>query len=324
MVSKILVTGAAGFIGYEVCRQLLSSGASVVGIDDMNNHYNPVLKVARRDKLLSDFDRFIFKRYDINNERQLDEVFRKHNIVAVINLAARAGVRNSVINPGIYLETNTVGVLNILEKMRKYGVKKLVQASTSSVYGDGADTFTETDNISKPLSPYAATKIGAEAMCHAYNQIHWMDISILRFFTVYGPWGRPDLSILRFIKWISNNEPVRLAGDGSQKRDFTFVSDVARAVVGSANLSGWNVMNIGNSNPVSVSEVIYMISSMVGQPAKIKHEKIEKADIMRTNADTSEAYRLLGWYPSVGIVSGLRQTIDWYDNHSEIVDSAID
>jgi len=229
-MNKILVTGAAGFIGWKTSQKLLEAGRPVIGVDNMNDYYDVTLKTRRLEELQKT-EGFTFYLSDIENLASMDTIFRDNKIDAVINLAARAGVRYSIENPHVYMSTNAQGVLNLLELMRKYGVRKLVHASTSSLYAGQKMPFTEELPVNTPISPYAASKKASEAMAYAYHYLFDLDISVLRYFTVYGPAGRPDMSIFRFIKWIDEGKPLELFGDGTQSRDFTYIDDIASGTI---------------------------------------------------------------------------------------------
>ena len=246
----ILLTGAAGFIGWETGRKLLADGMRVVGVDNMNDYYDVRLKEHRIADLKAR-EGFSFYQADIEDIQALDAIFRDNRIDAIINLAARAGVRYSIENPFVYMGTNANGTLNLLELMRKHEVKKIVLASTSSLYAGQKMPFSEDLPVNTPISPYAASKKAAEAMLYAYHYLFGIDASIVRYFTVYGPAGRPDMSIFRFIKWVDEGSELVLYGDGSQSRDFTFVSDIAEGTVKALKPVGFEVINLGNSTPTS-------------------------------------------------------------------------
>jgi len=344
-MSTYLVTGAAGFIASKVCEFLLAEGHTVVGIDNLNDYYDVRLKDYRLSRLLgindwqpghdskvstfispasypdlqspnSDLrsERFTFRYLDIESLPALDALFAEFRFDAVFNLAARAGVRYSMENPHIYLSTNTHGTLNILEYMRKYGVKKQVLASTSSLYAGCRMPFTEDLPVNTPLSPYAATKKGAELMAYSYHKLYGLDTTIVRYFTVFGPAGRPDMSVFRFIKWIDQGDPIELFGDGSQSRDFTYVDDIARGTILAAKPLGYEIINLGGgNNPINLQVVIAFIEKALGKKAAIAGKPFHVADIMETWADISKAGRLLGWVPEVSPEVGFQRTVDWYN-----------
>ena len=257
-MKTILLTGAAGFIGFETAKILLEQGYTVIGIDNLNDYYDVRLKEHRRSKL--DHKNFIFQQVDIEDKAKLKKIFDTYKFEAVINLAARAGVRYSMENPDVYMSTNAQGTLNLLEEMRSHGIKKMVLASTSSLYAGQEMPFLESLPVNTPISPYAASKKAAEVMAYSYHYLYGMDISVVRYFTVYGPAGRLDMSIFRFIRWIDEGKAIELFGDGSQSRDFTFVSDIAKGTVKALKPVGYEIINLGGgNNPVSMNTVIKMI-----------------------------------------------------------------
>jgi UDP-glucuronate 4-epimerase len=320
----ILVTGAAGFIGSATSRRLLEAGFSVVGIDNLNDYYDVRLKQHRLDGLKTDAN-FTFLQADIESVDQMEAIFRDHTIDAVINLAARAGVRYSLRNPLVYMNTNANGTLNLLEMMRKHGAKKIVLASTSSLYAGQEMPFSEELPVNTPISPYAASKKAAEMVAYTYHYLYGVDVSILRYFTVYGPAGRPDMSIFRFIKWIDVGEDLVLYGDGSQSRDFTYVDDIADGTVKALAPIGFEVINLGNSHPHQLSEVISVIEACLGKKAKLKYLSFQETDMKATWANISKATRLLGWNPTVALAEGLQRTVDWYlENKNWVQEITID
>jgi len=230
----------------------------------------------------------------------------------VVNLAARAGVRQSVQNPWVYVATNTTGALNLLELCRQHGIRKYVLASTSSLYGNNERPFREDMPTDRPLSPYAASKKGAETMCYTYHHLYGLDITVLRYFTVYGPAGRPDMSIFRFIRWIAEGEPIQVFGDGLQERDFTYVDDIARGTIAALRPTGYEIINLGGDRPVSLKWIIENIEQLVGKQAMWQMQPMHPADVQATWADITKARTLLGWEPQVSIEEGLRRSVEWY------------
>ena len=342
-MATYLVTGAAGFIASKVCEFLLADGHTVVGIDNLNSYYDVRLKDYRLGALLGDErwrrgasatqsqfaaekecrgDRFIFRPMDVENLADLDRLFGGHRFDAVFSLAARAGVRYSMENPHVYLSTNTLGTLNILECMRKHGVKKHVLASTSSLYAGCPMPFREDLPVNTPLSPYAATKKAAELMAYSYHKLHGLDTTVVRYFTVYGPAGRPDMSVFRFIKWIDEGKPLELFGDGTQSRDFTYVDDIARGTILAAKPLGYEIINLGGGrNPISLQTVIAFIERALGKKAAINGQPFHSADIRDTWADIEKATRILGWRPELDIEAGVGATVRWHrSNHSWTTD----
>lgn len=313
---KVLVTGCSGFIGWKVTELLLEQGHSVIGADNLNDAYDVRLKQWRL-AILQEKRQFQFHTVDIGDKENVNQLFEQKPD-AVVNLAARAGVRQSTEDPWIYYRTNTTGVLNLLELCRDYGVKKFILASTSSLYGDSNPRpFSEDANTDKPLSPYAASKKAAEVLCYTYHFLYGLDVSVLRFFTVYGPAGRPDMSIFRFIRWIAEGEPLTLFGDGSQERDFTYVDDIAEGVVSALRPLGYEVINLGSDKPVSLLYVIRSLEELLGKKAKIDKQPSHATDVPATWADVTKAKSLLGWTPQTTTEDGLRQSVEWYRNNRD-------
>lgn len=335
-MSTYLVTGVAGFIASRVAEMLLAAGHAVVGVDNLNDYYDVRLKDWRLSRLLGEaarplgtdpkrsvyagdrgpalrFRGFQFRHLDIEQREPLEALFREFKFDAVFNLAARAGVRYSLENPYVYLSTNTLGTLNILECMRVHGVKKQVLASTSSLYAGCPMPFTEDQPVNTPLSPYAATKKGAELMSYSYHKLYGLDTSVVRYFTVFGPAGRPDMSPFRFIKWIDEGTPIELFGDGTQSRDFTFVDDVARGTILAARSLGYEIINLGGGrNPISLQTMIAFIEEALGKKATITGKPFHAADMKETWADITKAGKLLGWTPSIAPNEGFQRTVDWH------------
>ena len=310
-MKKFLVTGVAGFIANKTAEFLLKDGVEVVGIDNLNDYYDVRLKEHRLELLTSN-PNFTFKKIDIENKKDLAELFNSHKFDAVLNLAARAGVRYSMENPDVYMSTNSQGTLNLLNEMKKHGVKKMVLASTSSLYAGQSMPFNEDLPVNTPISPYAATKKAAEVMAYTYHFLYGMDVSVVRYFTVYGPAGRPDMSIFRFIKWIDEGKPLELFGDGAQSRDFTFVDDIARGTIAALKPVGYEIINLGGgNNPISLNTVIGMIEKMLGKKAIIQNKEFHIADIKETWANISKANSLLGWKPEVSFEEGIRKSVEW-------------
>lgn len=312
-MKKVLLTGCAGFIGYHTAKELFNQGYQVIGLDNLNDYYDVQLKQMRL-KDLSQFDQFTFIEGDIENFALLDSLFIENpDFCAIINLAARAGVRASMDNPFIYLSTNTLGTLNLLELMRRYSIRKYIMASTSSIYAGAPMPFNEDLSVNTPISPYAASKKAAELMAYSYHYLYGIDVSIVRYFTVYGPFGRPDMCMFRFIKWIDEGTPIELFGDGSQSRDFTFVEDIAKGTVAALKAVGYEIINLGGGKrPVTINDVIATIEKYLSKKAVIENKPFHKADITETAADISKAAKLLDWAPTMDLDEGIRQTIDWY------------
>ncbi len=326
-----LVTGCAGFIGSKVAELLLEDGHLVVGVDNINDAYDPRLKEWRLGQLESRAD-FRFQRLDITDEAALEELFQtgadwsggeeleRRPFSAVVNLAARAGVRPSVENPRVYFQVNSDGTLNLLELCRKFGVGKFLLASTSSLYGaHNPVPFREDADTNRPLSPYAASKKAAEAVAYTYHYLHGLDVSVMRYFTVYGPAGRPDMSIFRFVRRIAEGEPIVVFGDGSQSRDFTFVDDIARGTVAALRPLGYEVINLGGDRPTKLSAIIDQIGQLVGRQPQIEHRPAHPADVPATWADVGKARRLLEWAAEVSVEEGLRRSVQWYRENRDMV-----
>ena len=310
-MKTVLVTGAAGFIGARTAELLLEQGFQVVGIDNLNDYYDVRLKEHRLE-LLKRSKAFTFVHGDIEEAGLLERIFGGHRFDAVLNLAARAGVRYSMENPHVYMTTNALGTLNLLEAMRRHGVSKMVLASTSSLYAGQKMPFREDLPVNTPISPYAASKKAAEVMAYTYHYLYGLDISVVRYFTVYGPAGRPDMSVFRFIKWIEQGKPLELFGDGSQSRDFTYIDDIASGTVLAMKELGYEIINLGGNSPKTVSQMIGVIETLLGKKALIKQAAFHKADMKETWADIGKAGKLLGWSPGVGFEEGLKRTVDWY------------
>ncbi|MDA7661732.1 GDP-mannose 4,6-dehydratase [Verrucomicrobia bacterium] len=320
-MSTYLVTGVAGFIASKTAEFLLKDGHTVVGVDNMNDYYDVRLKQHRLD-LLKNESNFEFHQLDIESEPDLKQLFEQHRIEGVLNLAARAGVRYSLENPHVYMTTNAMGTLHLLECMRHHDVKKMVLASTSSLYAGQEMPFTEKLPVNTPISPYAASKKAAEVMGYSYHNLFDLDISVVRYFTVFGPCGRPDMSIFRFIKWIAEGTPMELFGDGTQSRDFTYVDDIARGTIAALKPIGYEIFNLGGgNNPISLSQIIHWIEESLGKKAIIENKPFHKADMKSTWADISKAEELLGWKPQVDIKEGVENCVQWYlDNQSWLKD----
>lgn len=307
-----LVTGAAGFIAARTTHLLLAAGHTVVGVDNLNDYYDVRLKEHRLAALQAQ-PGFTFVRADIEHLAALEPVFARHRFDAVVNLAARAGVRYSMENPFVYLATNAQGTLNLLELMRRHGVKKHVMASSSSLYAGQAMPFTEDLPVNTPISPYAASKKAAELMAYSYHSLYGIDSSILRYFTVYGPASRPDMAHLRFIKWIDEGHPIELLGDGTQARDFTYVDDIARGTIAALKPLGYEIINLGGGrDPIAITTLIEKLEALLGKKARYNRQPFHAADVKATWADITKAGRLLDWHPQVSLDEGLRRTVEWY------------
>lgn len=315
-MAEYLVTGAAGFIAARVSELLLQAGHRVTGIDNLNDAYDVRMKHHRLQKLQQQ-QGFSFIHLDIADRDGLEAqaLLSERQFAAVINLAARAGVRQSVENPWVYVDTNLTGTLNLLELCRRQGIGKFVLASTSSVYGAEAPLPTpESADSSHPLQSYAATKKAAEVLCHAYHHLYGLDVTVFRYFTVYGPAGRPDMSLFRFTHWISEGLSLRLNGDGEQTRGFTYVDDIARGTIAGLRPLGYEIINLGGHENIKMNELIRRLEGLLGARAEVVHYPAHPADMLANWADIGKARRLLGWEPQVSLDQGLRLLVEWYQN----------
>ncbi len=310
-MAHYLVTGAAGFIGARTSEMLLEQGHSVVGIDNMNDAYDPRMKEYRLRRLQANKG-FSFHKADIS-EKPVIDLFRNDKFDGVVHLAARAGVRFSVENPWVFLESNVLGTLNMLEVCRQFGCKKIVMASTSSIYGENPPYPTpETASSSEPLQPYAASKKGAEALTHSYHHLYDIDVTIVRYFTVYGPAGRPDLAMFRFVQWITEGQPVRINGDGTQSRGFTYIDDIVRGTIAALKPVGYEIVNLGGHEVITINGLVELIEELTGKKADVQYGPPNLADMFTNWADVSKAREMLGWQPQVNLKQGLSNLIDWY------------
>jgi UDP-glucuronate 4-epimerase len=311
-MANYLVTGAAGFIGARTSEMLLQQGHAVTGVDNLTEAYDLRVKDYRLKRLQA-MPGFTFHKLDISDK---DTVFAtlSEKYDGLINLAAWAGVRPSVENPWVFVESNMIGTVNMLEVCRRNGVPKFILASTSSIYGEDPPYPTpETASSSEPLQPYAASKKGAEAMAHAYHHLHGIDVTVVRFFTVYGPAGRPDLSIFRFTQWISEGRPVRVYGDGTVSRGFTYIDDIARGVISALKPLGYEIINLGGHEVITINDLIKLIEDVVGKKADVVHGPPNLADMKNNWADVNKAGELLGWEPQVGLREGIGRLVEWYN-----------
>lgn len=326
----IMVTGAAGFIGYHVARRLLDRGDEVLGVDNMNDYYDPTLKEARLARLSG--ERFRFLRTDIADTEAMNRIFDEWRPSRVVHLAAQAGVRYSLQNPYAYTATNVHGFLNILEGCRRAGVEHLAFASTSSVYGANTrQPFSEHQSVDHPVSLYAATKKANELMAHTYAHLHALPVTGLRFFTVYGPWGRPDMALFKFTRGILAGEPIPVYNEGRMVRDFTYIDDIAEGVVrvvdrtatGDPNWNGddpdpatsyapYRVFNIGNNEPVDLLTYISLIEQRLGRKARMELLPMQPGDVPSTMADVSELEKAVGFRPRTPVEQGVSRFVDWY------------
>lgn len=330
-LERVLVTGAAGFIGYHVARRLLEGGRAVVGIDNLNAYYDPALKDARLAELAK-FPGFRFIKLDLADRAGMAALFAEHRFAHVVHLAAQAGVRYSLIDPHAYIDSNLVGFTNILEGCRHNGCRHLLYASSSSVYGSNTQMpFSTHDNVDHPLSLYGATKKANELMAHSYSHLFKLPTTGLRFFTVYGPWGRPDMAMWIFAKAIAAGEPIRLFNNGKMQRDFTYVDDVVESIerlvdlapAGNPDYSGdtpdpasssapWRVYNIGNNSPVDLLDVVDLLEKAIGKKAIRELAPMQPGDVPATYADVDDLMRDADFRPSTPIAEGIVRFIAWY------------
>ena len=307
-----LVTGAAGFIGARASEMLIEQGHTVTGVDNVNDAYDVRLKEYRLRRLRS-LPGFTFHKVDIADKGAVVSAL-PGQYDGLINLAAWAGVRASVENPWVFVESNVLGTLNMLELCRRYGVPKFVLASTSSIYGENPPYPTpETASSSEPMQPYAASKKGAEAMAHAYHHLYGIDVTVARFFTVYGPAGRPDLALFRFTQWISEGLPVRVNGDGEQSRGFTYIDDIGRGIIAALKPLGFEIVNLGGHEVITINDLIKLVEDAVGKKAQVQYGPPNLADMRSNWADVSKAGELLGWKPQVDLREGVRRLVEWYN-----------
>jgi UDP-glucuronate 4-epimerase len=330
-VTPTLVTGAAGFIGFHVARRLLQAGKPVVGLDNLNAYYDPALKQARLSELQK-LPGFTFVKLDLADRQGMAQLFKERQFEQVVHLAAQAGVRHSLIDPHAYVEANLTGFVNVLEGCRHNGCKHLLYASSSSVYGSNSKMpFSIHENVDHPLSLYGASKKANELMAHAYAHLFRLPTTGLRFFTVYGPWGRPDMAMWIFAKAILAGEPIKLFNHGNMRRDFTYVDDIVEAIVrlinrtpepnptwdsaspdpGSSN-APWRVYNIGNNKPVDLLDVVHLLEQAIGKAAKRELLPMQPGDVPATYADVDELMRDVGFRPATPISNGIREFVKWY------------
>jgi UDP-glucuronate 4-epimerase len=308
-MAHYLVTGAAGFIGSRVSEMLIEQGHAVTGVDNMNAAYDVRMKDYRLGKLRA-LDGFHFQKLDISDRAAVSGL---PGFDAIINLAARAGVRDSVLDPWAFLETNLTGTLNLLDLARSRGIRKFVQASTAGIYGAEPPLPTpETAESDHPLQPYAASKKSAEMLCHAYHFMHGLDVTIFRYFTVYGPAGRPDMVMFRFAKWIMEGQPVHLYGTGEQSRGFTYLDDIARGTLLGLAPLGYEIINLGGHETISIRQMIAMLEELSGRKADIQAHPAHRADILANWADIRKAKSLLGWEPQTNLLEGMQSLVEWY------------
>jgi UDP-glucuronate 4-epimerase len=310
-MKKVLLTGAAGLIGARTAHFLLEQGVEVIGIDNLNDYYDVKLKEWRLSQIQN--KKFTFQKIDIEDKKNLEKLFSEHKFDVVFNLAARAGVRYSMENPDVYMSTNAQGTLNLLECMKVRDVKKFVLASTSSLYAGQTMPFLESLPVNTPISPYAATKKAAEVMAYTYHFLYKIDVSVVRYFTVYGPAGRPDMSPFIFADHILKEKEIPVFGDGTQARDFTYVDDIAKGTILAAKELGYEIINLGGGNkPYSLNQMITLMEKITGRKGKIRFFSKIAADMDVTWADITKAKKILGWEPKVDLEEGLKRMIGWH------------
>jgi len=329
--SKILITGTAGFIGFHVSKIFLENNYDVYGLDNLNNYYDVNLKKNRIKYLNKNYKNFHFLKIDLSNQKKLEAIFKKHFFSKVINLAAQAGVRYSINNPNAYVKSNLIGFCNLIELSKKYKIKHFIYASTSSVYGmNKKQPLSENDNVDHPLLVAAATKRANELIAHSYSHLFNLPTTGLRFFTVYGPWGRPDMALFLFTKNILENKPINIFNNGNHIRDFTYVDDVAKSVFyiskkipnknkviknkhfPSESSAPFRVVNIGNNKPIKLLEYIKQIEIKLNIKSKKKYLPLQKGDIRMTLADNNKIKKLINFKPNTSIKFGISKFIDWY------------
>jgi UDP-glucuronate 4-epimerase len=311
---NFLVTGGAGFIGSHVCQRLLTAGHAVWALDDLNGFYDPVLK--RRNLALIQALRkpFVFTQGDVADRPCVERVLREVKFDQVIHLAARAGVRPSLEEPALYQRVNVEGTANILEAARANGVAKITIASSSSVYGVNAKVpFAESDPVFRPISPYAASKLACEALGHVFHHVYGLDIVMLRFFTVYGPRQRPDLAIHKFARRIAGGQPIELFGDGSSARDYTYITDIVDGIMACVRKTfGYEIFNLGGSNPTKLSRLVELLEAALGKKALIERKPEQPGDVPQTWADLAKSGRLLGYAPKISMEEGIPLFVNWF------------
>jgi len=338
-MKHILVTGAAGFIGFHLAETLLKFGFKVYGIDNLNAYYDVRLKLDRlkelgietQDELFlrqkevqsKTYENFTFHQMDLVDEQRIEQLFEENKFDIVINLAAQAGVRYSIDNPKVYIQSNIVGFINILEACREHKIEHLIYASSSSVYGNADKVpFLESDNVNHPISLYAATKKSNELMAHTYSHLYGLKTTGLRFFTVYGPWGRPDMAPFLFTKAILNEKPIKVFNNGNLLRDFTFIADIIDGIIKTldlhpkdSKLSNYNIFNIGNNNPVKLLDFIKAIEVNCNKEALLEMHPMQPGDVFQTYADISQLNQAVGYAPSTNIDIGIAAFVSWYKGY---------
>ncbi len=315
----ILVTGSAGFIGFHTSKKLLEQGHRVIGVDNLNNYYDPSLKKAR-NAILKKFDNYIFYKGDIADLEFIQKIFKDNAIDKICHLAAQAGVRYSLTHPHIYIQANLVGFTNLIDEAKNHGIKDFIYASSSSVYGGNTKIpFSTNDRVDKPLSLYAATKKSNELIAHTYHSLYQMNCTGLRFFTVYGPYGRPDMALFLFSKAILENKPIDVFNFGKMKRDFTYIDDIVDGIISSLNKAyPYEIFNLGNNNPVDLNYFIELIEKFLGKTATKNLLPLQAGDVPETFADIENTKNKLAWQPKTSIEDGIKKFIAWYKEYYKI------
>jgi UDP-glucuronate 4-epimerase len=310
---KILITGAAGFIGSHTCESLIKNGNSIIGVDNFDPFYSSKLKELNLEQLNQN-NNFRFYKADIRDDKVLNQIFSSNQVDVVIHLAAKAGVRPSIEYISEYFDVIINGTVSLLESMRKNGIKKMVFASSSSIYGNNQKVpFSEDDRVDNPISPYASTKKSGELLCHVYSHLYNFDITCLRFFTVYGPRQRPDLAIHKFTKLIQENKPIPFYGDGSSSRDYTYIEDIVNGISCALNhLEGYKIYNLGESKVITLKKLVEVIETILGKKAMLNQLPMQQGDVSRTFADISKARAEIGYNPAYDFETGMKKFVDWY------------
>ncbi|PIR06963.1 MAG: hypothetical protein COV55_00880 [Candidatus Komeilibacteria bacterium CG11_big_fil_rev_8_21_14_0_20_36_20] len=315
----ILVTGSAGFIGFHLSKRLLEEGVKIIGLDNFNNYYDPQLKESR-NKILEKFDNFKLYRGDLTDLNFVKKIFQENKIDKVCHLAAQAGVRYSLINPYAYIQSNLVGFHHIIDEAKNAGIKDFIYASSSSVYGNNKKVpFSVDDRIDHPISLYAATKKSNELLAHTYHHLYDMNCTGLRFFTVYGPYGRPDMALFLFTKAILENQPIKVFNFGKMERDFTYIDDIIDGVVSSLEYSyPYEIFNLGNNQPVKLEDFIQHIENELNQKAQKEYLPIQPGDVPKTFADITSSKEKLNYQPTTPIKKGINKFMNWYKDYYKI------
>jgi UDP-glucuronate 4-epimerase len=313
----LLVTGAAGFIGFHLCKSLLEDKHEVIGLDNLNNYYDVKLKNDRLS-ILKQYEKFTFLKIDISNYEELLESFKKYKFDKVINLAAQAGVRYSIENPFAYLSSNLVGFLNIIELSKKFKINGFIYASSSSVYGSNKKIpFSVEDRVDSPISLYAASKRSNELIAHSYSHLFDLKTTGLRFFTVYGPWGRPDMAMYIFANKIYSNQPINLFNNGKMKRDFTYIDDIVKGIRLAIDKNyNCEIFNLGNNKSEDLMDVVDCIEKNLNLKATLNFLPMQSGDVKNTNADINKSIKMLGFHPITNINAGIKNFINWYKKYN--------